>query len=320
MIQRLLGVLVAMVALAVAALALWLNQARDWPAALALAGAAAVAALAHAAVLANQFAIAAWLRRRARPDLHPGLPAALRAWAGEVAVSLRTFFYAQVLYGARPLASGDSRARTPVLLVHGYFCNRGIWRPFARWLAARGHPVESVNLEPAFGPIDDYVAIVAAGVERLRARTGAAQVAVVAHSMGGLATRAFLARHGSAAIGAVVTLGTPHRGTWLARFACGRNVAQMRLDSGWLRDLAAREAGQQRPPFTVILSLHDNIVAPQPIQTLEGARTIEVAARGHVELAYDRAIWSRALEAIEAAAGPRSGSRASAAGTQPDRR
>lgn len=117
--------------------------------------------------------------------------------------------------------------------------------------------------------------------------------------MGGLAVRAFLAQHGTAAIGAVVTLGTPHRGTWLARFGYGRNVAQMRLDSGWLRDLAAREAGQTRAPFTVVLSYHDNIVVPQSIQTLEGARTIELIARGTSELAYYCGVWARALEAIE---------------------
>ena len=299
MMQRLLGLLVAAIALGVVELALWLHRVHDWPAALATLGAVAVPVLANAAILGQQFAIGAWLRRRTRPDLRLGLAAALRAWLGEIVASLRTFFYAQIRYGAQPLPSGTGHDRMPVLLVHGYFCNRGIWRPFARWLAERGHAVDSVNLEPVFGSIDDYVPLVEAAIERLRTRTGAERVAVVAHSMGGLAVRAFLAQHGTAAIGAVVTLGTPHRGTWLARFGYGRNVAQMRLDSGWLRDLAAREAGQTRAPFTVVLSYHDNIVVPQSIQTLEGARTIELIARGHVELAYDRGVWARALEAIE---------------------
>jgi pimeloyl-ACP methyl ester carboxylesterase len=299
MMQRLLAVLVAAIALGVVELALWLHRAHDWHPALAMLGAATVPVLADAAILGKQFTIGAWLRRRTRPDLRPGLAAALRAWLGEIVASLRTFFYAQIRYGARPLPSGAGYDRVPVLLVHGYFCNRGIWHPFARWLAERGHAVDSVNLEPVFGPIDDYVPLVEAAVERLRVRTGAERVAVVAHSMGGLAVRAFLAQHGSGAIDAVVTLGTPHRGTWLARFGYGRNVSQMRLDSGWLRELAAREAGQPRAPFTVILSHHDNIVAPQSIQTLQGARTIELTARGHVELAYDRGVWARALEAIE---------------------
>ena len=166
MIRRLLAVLVTAIALGVVELALWLHRAHDWHPALALLGAATVPVLADAAILGKQFTIGAWLRRRTRPDLRPGLAAALRAWLGEIVASLRTFFYAQIRYGARPLPSGAGCDRVPVLLVHGYFCNRGIWHPFARWLAERGHAVDSVNLEPVFGPIDDYVPLVEAEIGR----------------------------------------------------------------------------------------------------------------------------------------------------------
>ncbi|RPH67135.1 MAG: hypothetical protein EHM83_02295, partial [Burkholderiales bacterium] len=166
MLRRLLIGLVATIALAVVVLAAWLHRAHGWHPLLALLGAAAVPVLVDAAILGQQFAIGAWLRRRTRPDLHFGAAATLRAWGGEIVASLRTFFYGQIRYGARPLPSGEDRSRVPVLLVHGYVCNRGVWHPFARWLAARGHAIESVNLEPVFGTIDDYLPIVAAGVER----------------------------------------------------------------------------------------------------------------------------------------------------------
>lgn len=302
MVRRLLLGLAAVTAVAVLLLARWLHVAHDWHPMIALLAAGAMPVVVDAAILGQQFVLAGWLRRRVRPDLRFGIGATLRAWGGEIAASMRTFFYAQIRHAARPLPSGDDPARMPVLLVHGYFCNRGLWYAFAQRLAARGHALESVNLEPAFGPIDDYVPVIAAGIERLRARTGAVRIAVVAHSMGGLATRAFIAARGGDAIGAVVTLGTPHRGTWLARYGYGRNVAQMRLDSDWLRALAAREGSRAGVPFTVILSVHDNIVAPQTIQTLEGARTIELFARGHVELAYDRDAWAHAIEAIDTVA------------------
>lgn len=300
MIQRALAGLVAAIATALVSLAVWLNHALDWPVLAAAMAAAAVPVLVDAALLGQQFVITAWLRRRSRPDLDFGIAAALRAWAGEIAASLRTFLFTQVLHGAHRLPSGTDRDRTPVLLVHGYVCNRGIWWPFARWLAARGHAVESVNLEPVFGSIDDYVPVIAAGIERLRARTGAARVALVAHSMGGLAARAYMAARGADSLTAVVTLGTPHRGTWMARYGLGRNVSQMRLDSDWLQALASREAAATCAPFTVILSHHDNIVAPQSIQTLARARTIEISGRGHLELAYDRAVWSHVADAIAA--------------------
>jgi triacylglycerol esterase/lipase EstA (alpha/beta hydrolase family) len=50
-------------------------------------------------------------------------------------------------------------------------------------------------------------------VADLRQRTGAAQVALVCHSMGGLVARAYLRAYGDEAVACVVTLGSPHRGT-----------------------------------------------------------------------------------------------------------
>ena len=43
----------------------------------------------------------------------------------------------------------------------------------------------------------------------------------------------------------IVTLGSPHHGTWLARFALSRNSAQMRQASRWLHALAAREPAER---------------------------------------------------------------------------
>ena len=76
----------------------------------------------------------------------------------------------------------------------------------------------------------------------------------------------------------------------------------MQPDSDWLRALTAREAAASVALLTVVFSHHDNLVAPQSIQTLAGARTIEVAARGHVELVCDRAVWVHAAQAIDASA------------------
>lgn len=312
MMRRLLGALVMAVLAGVIWLAAWLHLAHDWHPLIALAAAVSVPVLFDAVVLGFQFISGAWFRRGGGPDSRYPMSASIRAWAGEIAASLRTFFYAQIRHHDWEIAStaDGSRAsaahasRIPVLLVHGYFCNRGIWYPFARWLAARGHPVDSVNLEPIFGSIDNYPPIVAQGVRRLQERSGAPQVAIVAHSMGGLVVRAYLARYGSGSVCSAVTLGSPHHGTWIANFGIGHNVAQMRPDSTWLRDLEAREAdnaGAARAPFTTIVTAHDNIVMPLALQALGGASMRSIAARGHVALAYDRSVWELAADAIDAA-------------------
>jgi triacylglycerol esterase/lipase EstA (alpha/beta hydrolase family) len=261
----------------------------------------------QAAILALDFALA-WLGRGARPADAPragalaGLRAWSLAWAREIVDSTRTFCIAQPLLARRAFAAAAPvPQRLPVLLVHGYFCNRALWRPMAARLAAAGHAVDAVDLEPPFASIDDYAPRIAGAVDALRARTGASRVALVAHSMGGLAVRAYLRAHGDATVACVVTLGTPHRGTLHARFGHGRNALQMRRESAWLRALGQAEPPARRAKFTVVLSWQDNIVAPQAIQSLPGARTVTLHGVGHVSLAFDPRAAEATLRALREA-------------------
>jgi triacylglycerol esterase/lipase EstA (alpha/beta hydrolase family) len=115
---------------------------------------------------------------------------------------------------------------------------------------------------------------------------------VVAHSMGGLAVRAWL--HASADANAakhVITIGTPHRGTWLARFGLTRNGHQMRIDNTWLGELQGREAAIGAR-FTCFYSHCDNIVFPPSTATLPGADNRHVPATAHVHLAFQAAVFN----------------------------
>lgn len=300
MMRRLLIAVLAATALLLAWIAAWLVADRGWHPLAATLAVAIVPPAYIALLLAAQFSIGAWQRRVWRPDLNFGWLESVRAWAGEFPVTIRTFLYAQIRYADRRLPSAARAERVPVLLVHGYVCNRGIWWSFAGRLARRGHPVDSVNLEPVFGSIDDYAPIVAAGVQRLREATGAERIAIVAHSMGGLAARAYLARHGHDGVAALVTLGSPHRGTWLAHLGHGRNVHQMLPGSDWLRALAARESPAVRAMTTTVYTHHDNVVMPQAVQTLEGAHVVSFRAVGHVQLVYDARVQARVEQALDA--------------------
>lgn len=320
MMRRLLATSAALLVLGIVAVGTWLHRSHDWNPFAALAVALAIPVATIAGVLGTQFAIGAFFRARESDESH-GYAASLRAWAAEIVAALRTYCWAQIRHADSQLPSADAGPGTPILLVHGYLCNRGIWHPFARWLAARGHPVDSVNLEPVFGTIDDYVPIVAEAVRRLRRRSGRDRVAIVAHSMGGVVARAYLAREGAGSVCSVVTLGSPHAGTWFARWGHGANVGQMRVGCDWLCALEKRETPATGALFTTIWSPHDNIVIPQKAaQRLPGATAVAVPARGHLQLAYDAEVWRIAADAVDSrcgAGGLRSGSRASAAATQP---
>jgi len=191
----------------------------------------------------------------------------------------------------------------PVLLIHGYACNSGYWRPLSARLARAGISHYGIDLEPPGASIDAYAPQVQAAVERLCAATGSPQVIIVGHSMGGLVARAWLRRYGAGAVARIVTLGTPHHGTALAHFGPGGNAAQMRHNSAWLAELAASEANLQRGLISSIYSVHDNIVAPQDSGALPGARNLVFGAIGHVALGRHPDILGCTMNEIAAAGG-----------------
>lgn len=256
------------------------NTAMDWPLALALA--LALVPAGFALVIGAEFLAGVVLGDRHWRGI-------VRAWLGEVGASMRTFLFAVPLLGGRELRSHDG-TRLPVVLVHGYFCNRAVWRPFARHLADAGHPLLAVNLEPAFGSIDTRVPIIARAV----AAAGAGQrpVVLVGHSMGGLAIRAYLREAGHEGIAGVITLGTPHRGTRAAALGHSLDARQMRRGSDWLARLEAHEAqAAGKPPFCIVITGNDNIVYPQDEQVLPGARVLRLHGVGHLGLLYRPAVW-----------------------------
>lgn len=249
-------------------------------------GGAAVVVFGYAAVLALEFAL---LRAVHGSDPTPRASAGqlLAAWWGEVRSAPLVFCWRQPFRSRRwpdhlPLSASG---RTGVLFVHGFVCNRGLWNPWMQELTAQGVPFVAVNLEPVFGSIDTYLAIVEDGVRRLERATGRSPV-VVAHSMGGLVLRRWWAEDGGdRRIRHAITIGTPHRGTWLARFAFSHNGRQMRSLSGWLQALGQREPVHRAAQFTCFYGHCDNIVFPPSTGTLPGADNRHIAATAHVHMA-----------------------------------
>jgi triacylglycerol lipase len=186
--------------------------------------------------------------------------------------------------------------RPPLLLIHGYQCNRGFWFWLRPRLEAAGWTVATHSLEPVFSDIDAYAEGIARRIDEVLVATGAPQVILVGHSMGGLASRGYLRRHGTGKVARLITLGSPHRGTLLARLGLGPNARQMRVDSPWLRGLAA-----PLPPASVsIYSCHDNYVFPQQAcSTLEGAANVAIGGVSHLGMAFSPRVLGTLMEALE---------------------
>jgi triacylglycerol esterase/lipase EstA (alpha/beta hydrolase family) len=194
----------------------------------------------------------------------------------------------------------------PVLLIHGYGCNSGYWRWMSLELREAHITHYALDMEPVFGSIDDYAPLVHAAVQRVLAETGQKKIVIVAHSMGGLAARAYLRDHGCDRVARVITLGSPHHGTAIANFGIGINCGEMnwlgRYEEGrsspWLQKLAATEEADALAHIVSIYSHHDNIISPQSSAHLEGAWNIPVIGIGHVALALEPSIQKLVIELI----------------------
>ena len=266
----------------------WLLVFWDRSALLALVGFAAVV-FGYSAVLALEFLALRWVNRQDSAP-QPSWQELAAAWLGETLVAPRVFCWRQP-FRSRVIADQLSAdcvvpGQRGVVFIHGFFCNRGFWTPWLKQLQGSGHAFVAVNLEPPFASIDDYAPTIDDAVQRVTAATGLPPL-LVCHSMGGLAARAWLrAMQSESRIAHVVTLGTPHRGTWLARFSRLANGRQMQLSGGWHQALDTGMPPDRHALFTCWYSNCDNIVFPSSTATLPGADNRLLRGAAHVQLAF----------------------------------
>lgn len=263
---------------------------------------ASVVLLGGPIVLGIEFLLLRWLGRS--PHVPP--PSAsqlLQAWGSECVHFYRTFCWRQPFrWQAAPDDLDNAWGKTGIVLVHGFFCNRGFWTPWLRRLRAEAIPTVTVNLEPVFGSIDDYAPALADAISRMNKATGRPAV-VACHSMGGLAFRAWWRASGQAGdVEHVITIATPHHGTWLGRFSRRPNGRQMRLHSDWLARLAGHEARHPLPPLTCWFSNCDNIVFPCATAMHDRADSNRfVPGQAHVALAFHPDVFQHCIALVRAA-------------------
>lgn len=275
-----------------------------WPhsRAMALSGALALCT-GHAWVLALEF-LMLYRVRRGDPTPPASFREMLRAWWAETMDGFAVFAWRQPWrWRAVPdrLSGSGVTGRHGIVFVHGFICNRGFWTPWLHEVQACGRAFEAVNLEPIVTGIDDYAPLIDAAVERVRHATGRPPV-LVCHSMGGLAARAWLRTKGPLhpdLVAHIVTIASPHTGTWLARWSHLSNGKQMRPGSDWLRALQQAWSPALAARFTCWYANCDNIVMPPAAATLPGADNRLVRGAAHVDLAFRPQVMRDTLALVD---------------------
>lgn len=225
----------------------------------------------------------------------PSRPVA--TWPGAVATTLLVMAAALTLPGSS-LAAQDGAGRlstdrmplpgagprTPVVLVPGWSDDSEALEPLReRFLAAGWSPmaIEVVAFDDPVGSNHEHAAELDAAVARLRERTGADAVDVVAHSMGGLATRLFLQEGGRDEVRRAVFVATPHRGTWLAMLAWGDGGEEMKPGSPFLLELRNVRGVPPGVEALTIRSKVDLHILPPESATLNGVPDVEICCPTH---------------------------------------
>lgn len=193
---------------------------------------------------------------------------------------------------------------SPVILLHGTFANSaGSWNSLAPALQNAGYCVFELDYgNNATGPVDASADAIATFAEQVLSGTGAAKVSFVGHSQGGMIAR-YVARFRGLLdrTDDIVGLAPSSHGTdtplaplagELSCAACADQVA----GSPVMTQLAEGDEAPAPASYTVVTTVHDEVVTPYTSQAIAGSGAItnvilQDACPGditeHVAIIYD---------------------------------
>jgi triacylglycerol lipase len=190
-------------------------------------------------------------------------------------------------------ARGTKAARRPdpVLLVHGFRGSSSGWHALEASLRAQGYrtsELDAIDYDDDASNVD-VARQIARAADALRARTGAAHIDVVSHSMGAISSRYWVERLGGAShVDAWVSLAGVNEGTVWAYGCyvlapCREMVPTSSMLERLNRDL--RASGPIR--YGAWWSPCDDAIVPHANAELPGAHNVETACLGHTEMRTD---------------------------------
>lgn len=141
----------------------------------------------------------------------------------------------------------------PLLMVHGVFFRD--LRSFNYWgrvpadLEKNGARIYYGNQESA-ASIDDCGKHIAARIKEIVDETGCGKVNIIAHSKGGLDSRAAITLYGAAPyVASLTTVNTPHRGCQFADYLLGKAPESLKNAVASKYNAALRKLGDKNPDF-----------------------------------------------------------------------
>jgi triacylglycerol lipase len=211
---------------------------------------------------------------------------------------LLPLFYVLGRRMGRAGGAGGAKEPRPVVFVHGYFQNRVDFLYLARALRKAGFgPLYGFNYDWTRS-IPACAARLGAFVERVCRETGETEVALVAHSLGGVICLEYLSTpEGAARVNRCVTIASPHAGVTWRGGMIGASARQLARTSDYMLASSTRAL-----PIKVvsIFSSHDNMVHPSTTSALaaRGGDDVQIEGVGHLGILFSREVAERTVRAL----------------------
>ncbi|QGY39054.1 alpha/beta fold hydrolase [Pseudodesulfovibrio cashew] len=221
----------------------------------------------------------------------------LRGMATAAAADLLVLFtYPLGIFGGRePVEEG-----TPVLLVHGLYHNASAWVTVKQRLRRAGiGNLHTYQYNSFNGRFPEAVDGLQRKLDALLQATPGGKVVLVGHSLGGLVIRAAVGNPRFwGKIAGVMTLGTPHGGSDLARLA--GNAMGRGLIPGAEIPATADKAPDPDCPRLAVYNLADDFVFPlKTLSPPKGWDEYICSPMAHVWMLYSREVFALIREFVE---------------------
>ena len=198
----------------------------------------------------------------------------------------------------------------PVLLVHGIAHNASAFIQMKAKMQKRGWiHVFTMNYSTFNRKLVEMVGELSWQVDKVIEITGASRIDIVAHSLGGIVSRYYMSsKTGQGKIRNLVTLGAPHKGTYLSpllkTFTFNKSLSNdLYIDSPLLKSLQ-QKAVSKNSTITSIYSKYDWTVWPQDNCFVEGSpssafKNIKLDFVSHISLLYSSRVFQHIVTALK---------------------
>lgn len=197
-------------------------------------------------------------------------------------------------------ASAPAEAVTinPVVLVHGFTGSPSSMATLKANFEAQGRQAFSIDYNTENNVTN--ASQLATFINNVKTQTGAAQVDLVVHSMGGLSSRYYLKNLGGTAnVSEFVSLGSPHYGVISACLLPTSFGGQMCPFSSFLSSLNSGDDTPGTPFYTTIYSTGDTTVPNSSSRLDGGACFKQVTSVSHSGLTTNSTVFSHVLAAVD---------------------